>query len=126
MPRLSSVALPAALVVLRILLVLNWLYATVVLGILVGLFTAQHWTMTAIGVPPSAQSGQLLMGLRAIAALGLIAVPLNLGVLKRLIGMVRTVSEGDPFVAANAYRLQAIAWFLLGQQMLSLIVGLIG
>ncbi len=29
---------------------------------------------------------------------------------------------GDPFVAANAYRLQAIAWALLALQLLSLVI----
>ena len=43
------------------------------------------------------------MGMRAIAALGLVAVPLNLVVLQRLLAMVETVRAGDPFVAANAY-----------------------
>ena len=72
--------------------------------------------MTALGIPLSAQSGKLIIGMRAIAALGLVAVPLNLAVLKRLVAMVKTVRAGDPFVATNAYRLQAIAWFLLGQR----------
>jgi hypothetical protein len=126
MSRPSSTALPIAYVGLRILIVLNWFYGAVVLAILVGMVAAGQWVMTALGVPPSAQSGSLIMGMRAIAALGLVAVPLNLAVLKRLVAMVQTVRAGDPFVAANASRLQAIAWFLLGQQMLSLVIGLIG
>jgi hypothetical protein len=126
MPPPSSTALPIAYVGLRILIVLNWIYGAIVLAILVGMFAAEQWTMTALGVQPSAQSGPLIMGLRAIAALGLVAVPLNLAVLKRLAAIVQTVRAGDPFVVANAYRLQAIAWFLLGQQMLSLVIGLIG
>jgi hypothetical protein len=125
MSRPSSTALPIAFVGLRILSVLNWLYGAVVLAILVGMFAAEQWMMTAFGVPPSAQSGPLIIGMRAIAALGLVAVPLNLAVLRRLVAMVQTVRAGDPFVAANAHRLQAIAWFLLGQQMLSLVIGLI-
>jgi hypothetical protein len=125
MARPSSTALPIAYVGLRILIVLNWIYGAIVLAILVGMFAAEQWTMTALGVPPSPQSGPLIMGMRAIAALGLVAVPLNLAVLKRLVAMVQTVRAGDPFVAANANRLQAIAWFLLGQQMLSLVIGLI-
>jgi uncharacterized membrane protein len=40
--------------------------------------------------------------------------------------MVATVRAGDPFVAANAYRLQAIAWLLLVVQVLSVIIGAIG
>src|SRR5665213_3513278 len=126
MSRPSSTALPIAYAVLRILIVLNWVYGAIVLAILVGTFAAEPWTMTALGVPPSAQSGGLIMGMRAIAALGLVAVPLNLALLTRLVAMVETVRAGDPFVAANASRLHAIAWYLLGQQMLSLVIGLIG
>jgi len=126
MPRPPSAALSTAYVVLRILIVLNWIYGAIVLAILAGMFVAEQWTMTALGIPSSAQSGPLIIGMRAIAALGLIAVPLNLAVLKRLVAMVQTVRAGDPFVATNAYRLQAIAWFLLGQQLLSLVIGLIG
>src|ERR1700687_643309 len=126
MPPPSSTALPIAHVGLRTLIVLNWIYGAVVLPILVGMFAAAPWTFTALGVPPSAQSGPLIMGMRAIAAFGLVAVPLNLAVLKRLVAMVQTVRAGDPFVAANAHRLQAIAWFLPGQQMLSIVIGLIG
>ena len=64
--------------------------------------------------------------MRAIAALGLIAVPLNYGILKRLLAMVHTVRAGDPFVAANAYRLNAIAWLLLALQLLSMLIGGLG
>jgi hypothetical protein len=65
----------------------------------------------------------MIMGMRAIAALGLVAVPLNHAMLKRLLAMVATVRAGDPFVAANAYRLHAIAWLLLGLQLLSMVIG---
>jgi hypothetical protein len=51
---------------------------------------------------------------------------LNYFGLKRLVAIVDTVRAGDPFVAANAYRLRAIAWLLLILQVLGLIVGLIG
>lgn len=126
MPRPSPTALPIAYIVLRILIILNWIYGAIVLAILVGMFAAEQWTMTALGVPPSAETRPLIVGMRAIAALGLLAVPLNLAVLKRLVAMVLTVRAGHLFVAANAFRLNAIAWFLLGQQLLSLAIGLIG
>jgi hypothetical protein len=125
MSRPLSTALPIAHVGLRILVVLNWIYGVIVLAILVGMIAAEQWTMKALGIPLSPESGALIMGMRAIAALGLVAVPLNLAVLKRLLAMIQTVRVGDPFVAANADRLQAIAWFLLGQQMLSLAIGFI-
>ncbi len=125
MSRPASTALPIAYIGLRILIVLNWIYGAIVLAILVGMLAAGPWTMTALGVPSSAQSGPLIIGMRAIAALGLVAVPLNLVLLKRLVAMVQTVRAGDPFIAANASRLQTIAWLLLWQQVLSVIIGFI-
>ena len=125
MPRPTSTALSIAYVGLRILIVLNWLYGAIVLAILLGMLTAGQWTLTALGVPSAAQSGALITGMRAIAAFGLVAVPLNLAFLRRLVAMVQTVRTGDPFVAANASRLQAIAWILLWLQILSLIIGFI-
>jgi hypothetical protein len=65
----------------------------------------------------------MITGLRAIAALGLVGIPLNHAVLKRLLAMVETVRAGDPIVAANADRLQAIARVLLALQLLSLVIG---
>ena len=121
-----STALPIAWITLRILIVLNWIYGAIILAILVGLIAVDQWTMTALGMFPSSENQPLLIGLRAIAALGLVSVPLNLAVLKRLIAMVQTVRAGDPFVATNAYSLNTIAWVLLAQQLLSLVIGLIG
>jgi hypothetical protein len=65
------------------------------------------------------------MALRAIAALGLVGIPLHYVVLKRLLAIVETVRRGDPFIAANANRLQAIAWALLALQLLSFVIGAI-
>ena len=66
------------------------------------------------------------MGLRAVAVLGLAVIPLNHAVLKRLLAIVETVRAGDPFVAANAARLQAIAWALFALQLLSIVIGAMG
>jgi hypothetical protein len=65
------------------------------------------------------------MGVRAVAALGILTVPINLAMLKRMVAMVQTVRAGDPFVAANAYRLNAIAWFLLALQIVGLVISMI-
>ena len=59
------------------------------------------------------------------AALGIPVILLDYVVLKRLLAIVETVRTGDPFVAANAYRLQAIAWALLALQLLSVVIGAI-
>jgi hypothetical protein len=126
MPQSHSAALPIAHVVLRILIVLNWLSGAAILTLLTATVVAEQWTFTALGVTPSSRIPSMIMGLRAIAALGLVAIPLNHAVLKRLVAMVETVRGGDPFVAANAHRLQAIAWALLALQLLSLVIGGIG
>ena len=118
----SSAALPIAYVVLRILTILNWLYGAAILVLLL-LMPNEQWIMSAFKLTPSPEAERLVMGLRAIAVLGLIAVPLNHLILKRLLAMVETVRAGDPFVAANAYRLRAIAWLLLALQLLSLVIG---
>lgn len=126
MARSYSAALPTAYVVLRILIVLNWLYGAAILALLTATVVAEEWTLTALGIPPSSGIRPILMGLRAIAMLGLVAIPLNDAVLRRLLAIVLTVRRGDPFVAANARRLQAIAWALLALQLLSIVIGGIG
>ena len=120
----SSAALPIAHVVLRTLIVLNWLYGAAIATLLVAMPT-RRWIMSALDLSPSPEADQVIMALRAIAVLGLVAVPVNNLVLRRLLAIVGTVRAGDPFVAANASRLQAIAWALLALQLLSLVIGAI-
>ncbi len=120
----SSAALPIAYVVLRVLIVLNWLSGAAIAALLVAMPNRQ-WIMSAFHLSPSPEAERLIMGMRAIAAVGLVAIPLNYVVLKRLLAIVETVRAGDPFVAANAFRLQAIAWTLLALQLLSLVIGAI-
>jgi hypothetical protein len=86
----------------------------------------EQWIMAAFKIPPSPDANQLVMGLRAVAVVGLATIPLNYVVLKRLLAIVGTVREGDPFVAANASRLQTIAWSLLALQLFSIVIGAIG
>ena len=124
-PASSSAALPIAYVVLRILVVANWLMAAMILALLIALPNRQ-WIMSAFDLSPSPDAERVIMALRAIAVLGLAAIPLNYMVLRRLLAIVETVRAGDPFVAANAHRLQAIAWALLALQLLSIVIGAIG
>ena len=120
-----SAALPITFVVLRILIVLNWLMGAAILVLLV-VMPNEQWIMSAFKLSPSPDAERLVMGLRAVAVLGLAAIPLNHAVLKRLLAIVETVRAGDPFVAANAARLQVIAWALLAVQLLSIVIGAIG
>jgi len=125
LPTSSSAALPIAYFVLRVLIVLNWLMGAAILALLV-ITPNEQWIMAAFKLSPSPDAERLILGLRAVAVLGLVAVPLHYLVLKRLLAIVLTVRAGDPFVAANASRLQAIGWTLLGLQLLSIIIGGIG
>jgi len=123
-PISSSVALPIAYILLRILIVVNWLGGAAILALLIVLPNEQ-WIMTAFKLSPSPEAARLVLGLRAIAVLGLTATPLNHAVLKRLRAILETVRGGEPFVAANASRLQAIAWVLLALNLLSIVIGAI-
>jgi signal transduction histidine kinase len=125
MSRTYSAALPITYLVLRILIVVNWLMVPVILALLF-VIPNEQWIMSALDLSPSLEAERVVMGLRAIAALGLVTIPLNYAILKRLLAIVETVRAGDPFVAANAYRLQAIAWALLALQLLSVVIGAIG
>jgi len=123
MPPAPSRALAASRAVLRVLIVVNWISIAGIAAILVGLFAAKEWMMRALGTPLTPATEPLLMGLRVVAALGLVVVPLNAIVLKRLLAIVDTVRAGDPFVSGNADRLRAIAWAALGLQVLQLVIG---
>ena len=121
----QSAALPIVHIVLRVLIVANWLMAAVIL-VLLFVSPNEQWIMRAFHLTPSPEASRLVMGLRAIAVVGLLAIPLHFAVLKRLLAIVETVRAGDPFVAVNAVRLQTIAWVLLTLQVLSMLIDAIG
>ena len=120
-----SAALPIAHVTLRILIVVNWLAGAAILALL-AVSPNRRWIMQAFKLEPGREAEILITGLRAIAALGLVGITINYVILTRLREMVETVRDGDPFVAANARRLQLVAWSLLALQCLGLVIAAIG
>src|SRR5262245_36548593 len=112
-----SAALPMARAVLRILIILNWVAGAAILALLVAM-PNRDWILAAFKLAPSPDADRVIAGFRAIAALGLVTIPLNYVLLNRLLSIVETVREGDPFVSANAARLQTIAWILLTLQLI--------
>jgi hypothetical protein len=126
MSRIPSAALPIAWITLRILIVVNWVFGACILALLVYTFIDEPFLLRALHLGSPSENPALVMGIRAIAGLGLVAIALNYPILKRLLAMVETVRSGDPFVAENAYRLQAIAWLLLVLQLISLAIAAIG
>ncbi|HEX6162773.1 MAG TPA: DUF2975 domain-containing protein [Vicinamibacterales bacterium] len=117
-----SAALPLAHVVLRVLIVMNWMLAALIVVLLL-VAPTDRWILSSLGLQPSPEGDRAILLLKSIAVLGLIAVPLHYMIFKRLLAMVETVRAGDPFVAANAVRLRTIAWLLLVIQVLSMIIG---
>ena len=126
MSRSQSPALPLAYLGLRVLILLNWLFGAAILALLIWSFTHEQWTFTALGVPPSPETRSLMTGMQTVAALGVAAVVLSYGMLKRLLAIIETVRSGEPFIAVNADRLHAIAWLLLGLQLIGTVIGGIG
>jgi hypothetical protein len=125
MPRHYSAALPIAYVVLRLLVILNWLVGAAILALLL-VMPNERWIMSAFDLVPSPEATRIVWGLRAVAVIGLVTIPINHFILKWLLAMVDTVRVGDPFVAANAKRLQQIAWCLLALQLLGGLIWAIG
>jgi hypothetical protein len=113
-------ALTLARGVLKILIVLNWLYGACILAALI-ISPIAGWP----ALSPSPENARLLVGMRAVAILILVGIPLHYVVLTRLLDIVETVRAGTPFVAQNAVRLNTIAWSILGLQTLSLIMAAI-
>ena len=122
----TPAALPIATATLRTLIVLNWIYGGCLVALLAYSVIDPAFLLRALRLGSATENPGLVIGVRVIAALGLLAVPLNLGLLNRVVAMVQTVRSGNPFVAMNANRLQVIAWILLVQQLLSVIIGLVG
>jgi hypothetical protein len=116
-PASPSAALPLAHLTLRILIVVNWLWAGAIVVLLVAM-PNREWILSALDLSPSMEADKIVMALRVVATL-------NYLVLRRLLAMVDTVRAGDPFVAANAARLQAIAWSLLVLQVIGMLIEVI-
>jgi hypothetical protein len=111
--------------VLRTLVVLNVAYGLAILVLLASSFVAEDFVMGALGVTPAVDREAMVRGMRLIAVIGIVGVPLTHVILDRLLGVVDTVRAGDPFIIANATRLQTIAVTLLGIQLLHLVVGVV-
>ncbi len=111
--------------VLRLLTKLNLLMGALILALLIASLIAESWVMRALGVRPVPGDSMLFVGMRLIMIIGICSVPITHLVLTRLLAIVETVKVGNPFVMANAVRLKAIAWAILGLELLHFTVGAI-
>jgi hypothetical protein len=111
--------------VLRLLIKLNLLMGVLILGLLVTSVVVEEPVMRALGAGSPEANAKLYLGMRLVAVIGLAAVPVVHFILTRILAIVDTVSVGDPFVTANAERLQKIAWAVLALELMHLAVGAI-
>ena len=117
-------ALPLAHLLLRILIVINILWALAIVVLMVAM-PYREWIISALDLSPSLDADRIIAAMRRIAILGVLALALNHLVLTRLLAIVQTVRDSDPFVEANAARLQAIAWTLLVLQVIGMLIEMI-
>ena len=108
---------------LRGLGLLNLLYAAAIGLLFVAGLVAPDVVFDALGVRHGEQRAALVLGMRTVMVAGLVAAFVVDRVLRHLLAMVDTVRAGDPFVAGNARRLQAIAWWVLAGEVLRLAIG---
>jgi hypothetical protein len=113
-----STALPVAAVTLRILLVLNWIFGSLIFALLAISFQAEAWTWRALGLGSVAGQDGIVAGLRSIMVIGIVGVPIGYIVLSRLLRIVESVGARAAFRIENARRLRTIAWALLALELL--------
>jgi hypothetical protein len=124
MPQPSPTILTVSRNLLRVLVVLNWVFAAAAVGVLALTFAVEDRLLEALARQDGAAiAAANLLAVRTVMVIGLIGVPLAHLLLTRLLAVVDTVRSGDPFLTVNARRLTVIAWCLLGIQLLDLLFG---
>lgn len=116
-----SNALTLARPLIRGLIVLNALYAFAIAALLIATWVNPKLLFEALGVTYE----HLHNALRAVVLIGILAAYLTHRVLRALLAIVDSVRDGDPFIADNSRRLQAIAWWVLAGEGLRLLIGAI-
>ena len=125
MTRTSAQALAIARPVIQGLIVLNAGYALLITGLLATSFFIEGWPQRPLGFDMVNAHPLLGHGLRAIVLIGLAGAAIVHTLLRRLLAIVDTVRDGDPFILENAQRLNAIAWSIAALEGLRLIVAAI-
>ncbi|GAB3351874.1 DUF2975 domain-containing protein [Lysobacter tyrosinilyticus] len=121
MTRTSAQALAIARPVIQGLTILNILYGAGITVLFCASFFIKGWPQNPLG--HFSDHPLLPLGLRVIVVLGIIGAAIVHTILRRLLAIVDTVRDGDPFILDNARRLNAIAWSVLSLEVLRLMVG---
>jgi Protein of unknown function (DUF2975) len=110
--------------VLGWLRVLNIMYGIGVGLMLVVSLVAPEFLFRALALRDTGWTGATL-AMRAIMVVGVAGAFIAHRILTGLLRIVESVRAGQPFILENAERLNAIAWWLLGAELLHLLVGVL-
>jgi Protein of unknown function (DUF2975) len=69
---------------------------------------------------PGINTSDLLPSLLSIFALGILVLGLIWTMMRKLLVIIDSVEDGNPFIIANAVRLRAIGWLMVGVQIIGL------
>ncbi len=118
-------ALTLAHPVIRGLTILNLVYIAGLVALLIAGLLAPDAVFDALGVRDGEHRLSLIAGMRAMMIVGIAGAVVVDRVLRQLLAIIDSVRAGDPFIAGNAARLQAIAWWVLAGEVLRLVISLI-
>jgi hypothetical protein len=121
----SAKALAVAKPVIQGLIILNLLYALVISGLLVFSFFIDDWPARVLGFEMVNAHPRVGQGLRVIVLVGVIGAAIMHTILQRLLAIIDTVRQGDPFILDNARRLDGIAWRVAALEAMRMVVAAI-
>jgi hypothetical protein len=107
--------------VVRIAIVLNRLFlAAVVVGLLLSWIFPAQFVALLLQPSPGTDVQSALTGVRLLMLLGVAMAVVTDRLLAALAQIIASAGAGDPFISANARRLQTIGWTLLTLQLLDI------
>jgi hypothetical protein len=113
-------------IVVRSGFIVNRLFlAAVVSGLLLSLLFSSPLTKLLVQQSPGGDARSEMTGLRLMLLLGIAMSVAIDRLFVALTQIIETARAGDPFIGANARRLQTIGWALLGLQILDIPAALI-
>ena len=82
-----------------------------------------YWTEVLAEITtenPGLDPANLLPWLLVVFALGILLMGLIWTIMRRLLAIIDSVEDGNPFMGANALRLKAIGWLMVAVQIIGL------